>query len=144
MLLYTYIVSVLVVLIDTWTKTPLPAAHFNSWSNSLPTTTCSGENRIQTAVYSKWKCILVNKFTNRKFKNFHSPEICHKFRVLSVFRSSTLVLQVVLREWFWRQPWLSCRHFCNSRGKQELNHCWTASHQVGSKYPLFFNCNWQR
>jgi len=41
MLVYAYIKSLLVVLIDTWTKTPLPAAHINSWCYSLRTTTCS-------------------------------------------------------------------------------------------------------
>jgi len=43
MLSSTHIVSLLVNLIDAWTKTPLPAAQVNSWSNSLHITTCSGE-----------------------------------------------------------------------------------------------------
>jgi len=43
MLSSAHIVSIPVALIETWTKTLLPAAQVNSWSNSIHTTTCSGE-----------------------------------------------------------------------------------------------------
>jgi len=35
--------------IENWTKTPVPAAHVNSWSDSLRSATCSGE-----ADYKLW------------------------------------------------------------------------------------------
>jgi len=40
---YTYIGYLAVVFIENWTKTPVPAAHVNSWSDSLRSATCSGE-----------------------------------------------------------------------------------------------------
>jgi hypothetical protein len=40
---YKYIMSITLVWIGNWTKTPLPAFHVNSWFNSLHTTTCSAD-----------------------------------------------------------------------------------------------------
>ena len=43
--MFTGLLSIhLICLIKTWTKSPLPISRVKRWSNSLPTTTCSGEH----------------------------------------------------------------------------------------------------
>ena len=78
----------LVVVIDTWTKTPLPIAHVNSWFNSIRTTTCSGKpdsdiwifktkkQEVNTTyVLTPWSRVLLEKLTG----SAASQEIPHIF-----------------------------------------------------------------
>jgi len=70
-------------------------------------------------------------------KKFQSPELCHKFRVLTVFRSSTLVLGLAHPQRLWPQTWLPCIHICTSWGKQELSNRRRIYYNVGLQQPRF-------
>jgi len=53
---------------------------------------------------------------------FHSAAVGHKFRVITVFRSSTLVRALALPQRYWEQTWLRCNYICTCWGKRDLNH----------------------
>jgi len=68
----THILSILVALIDTWTKTPLSTAQVNSWSNSIHTTTCSGDSDSILWIFESVYHLI--KLPSVTIKKFHSPE----------------------------------------------------------------------
>jgi hypothetical protein len=78
-----------------------------------------------------------------KNKKFHSIQVCQEFRILTVFRSSTLVRALALPQRYWEQSWLCCSRIWKSWGKHELIHSKLLWYQVGSKYQLFVHCNFK-
>lgn len=134
--------SLLVVVIDIWTKTPLPFAHVNSWFKSISTKTCSGEPDSDICWIFKTKKIKkLIELQTITIKTFHSPDVCHKIRVLTVFRSPTLVHALAQPQRWWEQTCLPCCSIFNSWGKHEFNHCRHFWYQVGSQYQLCVRFN---
>jgi hypothetical protein len=136
LLSYTYIVYLVVALIENLTKTPLPAAHVNSWF--IPSHNyMSGRTGFYPLDILNEKLYQLIKLQTITIKNSHSTELCHKLRVLTVFRFSNLVLADAEFPWYWKQFWLLPKYDCKSWGKQELSHERILSYQVGSQYPQF-------
>jgi len=79
--------------------------------------------------------ILCTDQRNQVYKDFHLPEVCHKFRVLTVFRTSTLVLPDAQTRWLWKQDWLPYKHICKSGGKHQFNYQRRVYNQVPFTIP---------
>ena len=73
MLIYKYVVSLVVVLIHTWTNTSLPVAYVNSWYNSLRSTTYSAEPDSYVCVSKIKKIYQLIYLQAVTIKKFHTP-----------------------------------------------------------------------
>jgi hypothetical protein len=83
------------------------------------------------------------KLQTTKIKKFQSPEVCHRFRVLTVFSFSTLVLALAYLKRYWEQTWLCHYPLRTSWGKHDLDHRLFLWYKVSSQYPLFVHCNFK-
>ena len=113
------------------------------WSSSLHTTTCSGKQDPNFWIYRKKRRENPVKLQCVKLKRFHLQGMWHKFRVFTVYRSSTLVRALAHPQQYWGRLSLRCNHVCKSWGKHELHHSRRLSNQVGSQNQVFVHCNFK-